>query len=398
MNEPADRFGDEAVPRRLLAERAFNLRWAEVPDGVIPLTAADPDFAAPPAVREALEGYARSGVYPYGPPAGLPEFRTAVAQHFRTRRNAPVSPDGVIATNSAAAGLAMVARHWLRAGDEVIVFDPVDFLLDHVATAAGATPVRWSVGRFEPLDLERLAALVTPRTRAIFVCSPHNPLGRCFTADELSELAHFAADRDLWVLADEVWSDICYPPARFHSMLALDPELSRRVMVVGGFSKGFALAGLRIGYVACTDPALAAALLESSEHPSTVDGASTIGQIAAAAAYDHAQDWLAEFVDHLRHRRDQCVDALSSMPGVSVEAPDATFVAFPRIGSDTIDTERLAERLVTEFGVAVVPGTPRWFGAGAAGHLRISFATSEVILAEGLRRLAAGLERCVDRS
>lgn len=397
MSDGRDPFGDDAVPRALLAERAFNLRWAEVPDGVIPLTAADPDFPAPPAVREALIAYADSGVYPYGPAQGLLPFRTAVAEYLRDRRGASVVPDSVIATNSAASGLAMVARHWLCAGDEVIVFDPVDFLLAHVAESVGAIPVRWPVTRFGELDLDRLAELVSPRTTAIFVCSPHNPLGRCFTAAELTDLARFAAERNLWVLSDEVWSDICYPPARFHSMLGLDAELSRRVVVVGGCSKSFALAGLRIGYVACTDPNLAAELLAGSEHPSTVDGAATISQVAAAAAFADARDWLESFVAHLQRRRDQCVAALSAIPGVTVDVPDATFVAFPRVGDPSVDTAAIAEQLLAEFGVAVVPGTPRWFGGGAAGHLRISFATSEAILDEGLRRLARGLDSASDR-
>jgi aspartate/methionine/tyrosine aminotransferase len=274
-------FSDAAVPLSLLRDRAFNLRWAELPPNVIPLTAADPDFPVAPAIREAIAAYAAQGVFSYGPAAGLPSFRASVARYLQETRHAPVDPEGVLAVNSAAAGLGLVARHTLRPGDEAIVFDPVDFLFAHTIRSAGAIPVRWPLTRHGALDLDRLSALVTPQTRMLCVCNPHNPLGRCFTREELTALASFAADRGLWVLSDEIWSEIVYPPASFTSMAALAPALTRRTILVHGFSKAFGLAGLRIGYVAATDPALSRALLQTSELPSTVDGAATLSQVRA---------------------------------------------------------------------------------------------------------------------
>ena len=387
------RFDDSAVPLGDLRTRAFNMRWAEQPADVIPLTAADPDFPVALAIRDAVTSEAARGVYSYGPAGGLPCFRRSVSTYLRTRRHAPIEPDGVIAVNSAAAGLAMVARHWLRPGDEAIVMDPVDFLFEHTVHSAGGLPVRWPIARKGEIDLDRLRSLITPRTRMIGLCNPHNPLGRCFTRVELESIATIALERGLRVLSDEIWSEIVYRPAVFTSALALEPELAANVVVVHGFSKSFGLAGCRIGYVAMIDAVKRREMLEASEHPSTVDGAATLSQIAAAAAYDHALPWLDAFLDHLLARRDQCVSTLKEIGSLEVESPDATYVIFPKIKPEAMRSgesiEMLVDRIKSERRVAIVPGSPRWFGEGAAGHVRLCFATSEGILAEGLRRFAS---------
>jgi aspartate/methionine/tyrosine aminotransferase len=376
----------------LLRQRAFNQRWAEQPEGVIPLTAADPDFPAAAVIREALVAHVREGVFSYGPPGGLPLFREAVARDLRQRRGAAVEPGGVMAVNSAAGGLALVARHWLQPGDEAIVWDPVDFLLPHLVRASGGVPVLWSIERHGPLDLEALERLITPRTRLLCLCNPHNPLGRCFSRQELESLGRFCMARGLRVFSDEVWSDIVYPPAVFTSWLALEPSLAAIGAVVQGFSKGFALAGLRVGAVAMADPEALAELLAASDQPSTVDGVSTLSQVAAAAACSpEGLAWLAAFLEHLRQRRDQTIDALAAISGLTVSCPDATYVAFVGLPTGGEGAEALVDRLRREHGLALVPGSPRWFGPGGAGHVRLCFATSEGILAEGLRRFAAGM-------
>jgi aspartate/methionine/tyrosine aminotransferase len=392
---PAERFSwfhDQAVPLRLLRQRAFNLRWAEQPEGVIPLTAADPDFPTAPSIREALLDYVRPGLFSYGPAGGLPEFRQAVAQQLRQRRAAPVPAEGVIAVNSAAAGLALLCKHWLRPGDEAIVWDPVDFLFAHCVQAAGGVPRRWPLQRQDPLDLAALERLLSPRTRLLCLCNPHNPLGRCFRRDELEALGRLCLARGIRVLSDEVWSDIVYPPAQFTSWLALEPPLAAIGAVVYGFSKGYALAGLRLGCVAMVDPEAAARLLAGSEQPSTVDGVSTLSQVAGIAACTaEAQRWQQAFLQHLQARRDQVAASLVAVPGLEFSPPQATYVAWLRLPRESPPADIVAARLLERQRVAVVPGTPRWFGEGAAGHLRLCFATSEAVLAEGLQRLVEGL-------
>ena len=390
--QPLSWFQDEAVPLPLLRQRAFNLRWAELPHGVIPLTAADPDFPTAPSIRVALLDYVQPGLFSYGPAGGLPEFRQAVARHLRQRRSAPVPPEGVIAVNSAAAGLALLCKHELRPGDEAVVLDPVDFLFAHCVQAAGAVPLRWPLERQEPLDLAGLERLFSPRTRLLCLCNPHNPLGRCFRRDELEALGRLCLAHGIRVLSDEVWSDIVYPPAEFTSWLALDPSLAAIGAVVYGFSKGFALAGLRLGCVAMVDPEAVARLLAESEQPSTVDGVSTLSQVAGIAACEaEALSWQRAFLRHLQARRDQVVETLACVPGLELSPPQATYVAWLRLPPGSAPAEVVAARLLERHKLALVPGTPRWFGEGAAGHLRLCFATSEALLTTGLQRLLEGL-------
>lgn len=385
-------FLDEDVPMALLRQRAFNLRWATLPPGVIALTAADPDFAAAPPIRDALAEYARSGVYPYGPPEGLPSFREACARFQRERRGVPAEAAQILAVDSAAAGMLHVARTLLQPGDEAIIFDPVDFLFAASVEAAGATVVRLPVdprtGTFDP---GRLAALVTPRTRLLCLCNPHNPLGRVWRREELEAFADVAVRHGLPVLNDEIWSDIVYEPGRFVSLASLGPAVARLTWTVSGFSKSHGLAGLRVGFVHAPDAAGLERLAERSLCRTTMTGASTLSQVAAMAAMEHCADHLAAFVAHLRRMRDLAVEQLSQVPGVSLRAPEGTFVLFPDVSALGVPAEVLVERLLTQYRVAVVPGAPRWFGPGAAGHLRLVFSTSEGILREGLARLAAGL-------
>ncbi len=394
MTPPADAslFRDAAVPMELLRQRAFNLRWATLPSDVIALTAADPDFAVAAPIREALADYVRGGVFSYGPPEGLPAFRAACAAMRTARRGLPCAPEQILAVDSAAAGMLHVARLALRPGDEAIVFDPVDFLFKSSVEAAGGVvkllPVHPATGAF---DFDALAALVTPRTRLLGVCNPLNPLGRVLSADELRRLGEFAVANDLWILNDEIWSDIVYSDARFISLPSISPAIAARTFTVQGFSKTFGLAGLRIGFVVAPTPEAFDRLLDVSLARTTMSGASTLSQVGAVAAYEHGWPWAEAFVAHLERMRDLTVSLLREIPGVRVRVPEGTYVAFPDVSAWELGAEDLARRLLDQNRVAVVPGAARWFGPGAEGHLRICFSTSEGILREGLGRLAAGL-------
>ncbi len=381
-------FGDDCVPMDTLRERAYNLRWATLPDGVIALTAADPDFGVAPEIRQAIVDYVEPGVFSYGPPEGLPAFRETVARTMQQRRGMSCTPDLILPTNSAASAMFVLARHVLRPGDEALIFDPVDFLFEASVTAAGGVPVRCPAG-----DLDALAARVTDRTRMIGVCSPHNPLGRVLTRDELEAIGRLAVEHDLTIMADEIWSDIVYAPARFVSMAALDEEIARRTVSVYGFSKTFGLAGLRVGFLVAPNAAVYEGLMEASAARTTAFGVSTISQIAACAAYEKCWYWADAFVEHLKAQRDYVVARLNAMPGVSCRPPEGTYLVFPDITGLGMGSAAAAEYLLEEARVAVVPGLPRWFGPGAEGHIRICFSTSRGILTEALDRIEAALAR-----
>jgi aspartate/methionine/tyrosine aminotransferase len=388
-----DFFSSEDVPMALLRERAFNLRWATLPEDVIALTAADPDFRAAPPIIEAITRYAAGGVFSYGPAEGLPDFREACAKVVTEHKGYPCNAAQILAVDSAAAGMLHIARMALTPGDEAIVFDPVDFLFKASVEAVGASvklvPMDAATGQ---IDFDRLASLVTPRTRLLGVCNPHNPIGRVLTEGELTRLGAFAVAHDLVILNDEIWSDIVYGGRQFVSLPSLAPEIAARTYTVHGFSKTFGLAGLRVGFVVAPDEAGFRALLAASLASTTMTGVSTLSQVAATAAYEHAWPWAEAFVRHLEVQRDLGVAALRSVAGVTVRPPEGTYVLFPNVSHLGKPVEVVCDTLRERFRVAVVPGAARWFGPGASGHIRLVFSTSEGIWREGLRRVCEGLE------
>jgi cystathionine beta-lyase len=382
-------FSDDAVPLDLLRQRAFNLRWAQQPADVIPLTAADPDFPVCPAVQEQLIRYVREGVMSYVPPEGLPQFRAAVAAWMRSSRHMDTKPEEVFATDSAASAMALVARASIATGEEALIPDPVDFLFQHSVERAGAVPVRVPVERETTAEefIAGMKARLTPRTRMLWLCNPHNPLGVVYPREWLFKVAEWAVSRGLRLVADEIWSDIVYPPHAHVAAASLSAEIARRTVTVYGFSKNFALAGLRVGCVVCSDPEWRKQIIAASDAESTVYGVSVLSQVAAMAALEHGGDWLAAFVRHLQMQRDYAVERLAQWPGIAVEAPQGTYVVFPDVRGLTDDSERLCEQLRQQARVALVPGAARWFGPGARGHLRLCFATSRRILEQAFDRL-----------
>lgn len=382
-------FADNVVRLDLLRERAFNMRWAQQPDGVIPLTAADPDFPIAPAIQEQLVRYIRDGVLSYGPPEGMPHFREAVAAWMRSTRAMDCSAEQVFATDSAASGMAVLARASLNPGDEVLIPDPVDFLLHHTVKQAGAVPVRVSTTPFTTAEefIAGLEANLSPRTRMLWLCNPHNPLGVVYSRDWLRKVAEWAIARGLRIVSDEIWSDIVYAPHQHVAVASLAPEIARNTVTVYGFSKNFALAGLRVGCLICADPEWKKDIVAASDAESTVYGVSVLSQVAVVAALQEGQEWLASFVKHLQAQRDYVVHRLERWPGVTVQPPQGTYVVFPDVHRLAGNAELFTQHLREQARVALVPGAPRWFGPGARGHVRICFATSRRILQEAFDRM-----------
>jgi len=382
-------FSDNIVRLDLLRERAFNMRWAQQPSDVIPLTAADPDFPICPAIQEQLVRHVRDGVLSYGPPEGLPRFREAVAGWMHDTRAMNCSAEDVFATDSAASGMVVVARASLAPGDEVLIPDPVDFLLHHTVERAGAVPipVRVEPGTTAEEFIARMESRLTGRTRMLWLCNPHNPLGVVYSRDWQQRVAEWAISNGLRIVSDEIWSDIVYTPHRHVSLASISPEIARNVVTIYGFSKNFALAGLRVGCVICGDPEWKKEIVAASDAESTVYGVSVLSQVAVIAALTDGRDWLAEFVRHLQAQRDYVINRLAKWPGVTVAQPQGTYVVFPDVHSLSDDSEALCRQLLEQAHVALVPGAPRWFGLGAGGHLRICFATSHRILQQAFDRL-----------
>jgi len=378
----------------LLRQRAYNQRWAMHPPDVIPLTAADPDFPVAPEIVEAIEAYVDAGVLSYGPPEGLPEFKTTVARVMAERKGFNCSPDLILPTDSAAAAMFLIARYTLQPGDEALIFDPVDFLFGQAVDAAGGrrvySPVDKRTGEF---DLDGLHHLITPKTRLLCLCNPHNPLGRVMTRQELLTLGEIAVEHDLLIMADEIWSDIIYPPHRHISMASLSPQTAGRTISVFGFSKTFGLAGLRIGFLVAPNEKGYERLVQASQMRTTAVGVTTVSQVAARAAYEKGWYWVEAFLKHLEQVRDYAVERLNGMNGVTCHKPEGTYVLFPDITGLGLSSQKVADYLLEKARVAVVPGLPRCFGPGGEGNVRLCFSTSFGIISEALDRIEEALQK-----
>jgi len=381
-------FHDADINMKALRQRAFNLRWATLPEDVIPLTAADPDFQCAPEIVEAINAYAAERTFAYGPAEGLLPLREAVTTTVAERKNIITTPDRVLPVDSAAQGMFVIARYCLQPGDEAIVFDPVDFLFKASVEAAGAKAVLFPIDVVSGhLDMERLQSLITPRTKMLCLCNPHNPIGKVYTREELQQLGEFAIAHDLWIMNDEIWSDIIFPPHQFTSIASLSPEIAERTLTVYGFSKSFGLAGLRVGYIISPSDMVHEGIMETSMVRSTAYGVSTLSQVAAQAAFEQCWYWVEGFLKHLTANKNYAVDRLNKMPGITCHNPGGCYLVFPNIRGTGKSSVALTELLLQQGRVAVVPGAEKWFGPGAEGHVRICIATSHHFLKEGLDRL-----------
>jgi aspartate/methionine/tyrosine aminotransferase len=380
-------FTNKDINFEALKRKAYNGRWATLEDGIIPLTAADPDFRMSSEIENGIIEYIKDGYLSYGPFSGIPEFKKSVAEHFNTEKNGNFTPENVLALNSAAQGMFLIAKYVLNPGDEAIIFDPVDFLFKKTVEAVGGTIKLCSVDSTTgDIDIDMLVSLISPKTKLISICNPHNPVGRVYSKEILRKISEIAAAHDLWVMSDEIWSDIVYDKKEFNTYSSVSEEAKNKSFTVFGFSKSFGIAGLRIGAVLCNDQELLDDFTEKSNFNSTIEGVSTLSQIAASVAIDKAKPWFTDFLTHLQHNRDLAHSMLSNSGILMPNRPEATFVIFPKI-QNGMSSDEFAQHVLKQGKVAVVPGSERWFGKGAEGHIRICFSTSQEILTEGLHRI-----------
>lgn len=392
MNSAKELFADDKVDMKVLRERALSMRWGSLPEDVIPLTSADPDFKPAKEINEAMIEYIRGGYFPYVPEGGIPGLKESIAKGLKERKNVDVQPEYIEPVDSAAAALQIIALSILKPGDEAIIFDPVDLLFGISVRYAKAEvkyfPSVYENGRWKLDDLE---SYITPKTRMICLCNPHNPMGYLYTADELRQIAKIADRHGLWIMNDEIWSDICYSGKPFISINSLGPELNKRTISCYGFSKGFALPGLRAGYIYTMGrEAMDQVKQVLNGHLFGVD---LVTQVAMKAAYDQCFYWVDAFVEHLQGNRDYILERFEKMPYVKATKQEATFVTFPDISASGLSSQEFVDFMLKEQKVALVPGTVTWFGPGGEGHVRLCYSTSHAILEEGLDRIEAGLNK-----
>lgn len=381
-------FQNNNVNIKLLKKNAHNLRWANVSEGVIPLTAADPDFPCAPEISEAISNFSKDQYFCYSSFEGLPEFKDSVAHYFQTKRNVPVTPSQTLPVDSAAFGIYLTCKTFLNPNDEAIIFDPVDFLFRYSIENIHAKAIPFAIPAGNTnVDFEELEKLITKKTKIICLCNPLNPTGKVFTKEELTQLGNIACKNNLIILSDEIWSDIIFKPNIFTSIASINDDIRNRTITITGFSKSYGLAGLRIGVIIAHNSIHFSKLFEKSLYQSTIHGVNVLSQIAAATALNKCEYWLNDFLNHLTLMKDLIVKELNTINGFNCIAPEGCYLAFTNIKATNKTSLEIQELLLKEAKVSVVPGLKQWFGDGAEGYIRLSFATSEEILNDALYRI-----------
>jgi len=370
---------------RLGTETAFDcLRRAKALEckmEVVHLEIGEPDFDTPKHIREAAKRALDQGFTHYGPSPGLPELRETIAEYAAKLRGVKFTPEQVVVTPGAKPIMSFAIMALVEPGDEVIYPNPGFPIYESMIEFMGAkaVPIRLRMENNFRLDTEELAALVNPRTKMIIINSPQNPTGGVLTREDLRQIAEVALKHDVWVLADEIYSEIIYD-ARFES-IAQFPKIHPRLIILDGFSKTFAMTGWRLGYgIMPTALAEKLARIETNINSCTA----TFIQIAGSAALKGPRDEVDRMVAEFRRRRDFIVEGLNKLPGFRCLKPAGAFYAFPNIEGTGMDCEVLANRLLEEAGVAVLAGT--CFGKFGDGYLRFSYANSIENIAKALAK------------
>ena len=358
----------------------------DLPKDVISLSVGEPGFETPEFVREAAKKSIDDLCTHYTPVTGFADLRKAIAD--KLRRDNSLSYDyekEVVVTPGSAVGVFMAMLTLLDPGDQILITDPAWFHYDTLANLCGAEPVRSPVkfeGDVPSLDLAATKRLVTRKTKAIILNNPMNPMGTSFSRDVLEEVGRFAEEHNLWIISDEVYEKIVYPPNKHISPASL-PGLKERTITSNGMSKGYVLPGFRIGYLAGPPDIL--------ERIGALTGymlvcASSMSQRAAYVALTDPRmgAFIKETLVQYTKRRKMVLDTLSGVRGISLHPPQGTFYAWIDIKRTGMSSEKFTKRLAEEQKVGVMPGP--LFGKRGKGHIRISFATAEDKLKLGLER------------
>jgi aspartate aminotransferase len=355
---------------------------------IIHLQIGEPDFDTPAHVREAAKRALDAGETHYAPFAGIPALREAIAADVTARKGFPADPSQVFVTVGGKGVMLYAILGLVDPGDEVLVPDPGYPIYESLVRFVGATPVSAPIRMVNDfrLDVDELASLVTPRTRALILNSPANPTGGVLTRQDLEAIAELAVRHDLWVLADEIYGRILYDGAEHVSIASL-PGMADRTIVLDGFSKTFAMTGWRLGYAVVPE---ALRKVFGQLIINTISCAPTFAQAGAVEALTGPQDDVEAMVREFRVRRDLVVDGLHAISGFECRRPTGAFYAFPSVRGTGLSGAEMAERLLVEAGVCVLSGAG--FGRHGADHIRISYATSQANLTEALGRIGAFMD------
>ena len=385
--ERISRLGTETAFEVLVKARALEAQGKSV----VHLEIGEPDFDTPPNIIQAAKDALDKGFTHYGPAAGLPEARKAVADYINKTRGYDMwDADHVVITPGAKPIMFYGMMAIIDPGDEVIYPNPGFPIYESVINFLGAKPVPLPLRedkefRFDVGDLE---ARITPKTRMVILNTPQNPTGGILTREDLEQIAELAIKHNLIILSDEIYSQVTYGDFK-HTSITEFEGMQERTIILDGFSKTFAMTGWRLGYgLFPKEMAKVVAKLQTNCTSCT----SSFSQIAGIEALDdRTLPYVDVFLKEFERRRDAIVDGLNQIPGFRCHKPHGAFYVFPNIEATGMTSQEAADFMLYEAGVACLSGTA--FGAHGEGFIRFSYANSIEKINDALNRISEAMKK-----
>ena len=382
MNTRQDRFSDKITGTPPSGIRKF-FELIQGRDDIISLGVGEPDFSTPWIMREEAFYHLEKGHTSYTSNWGLLELRQEIGKYLQ-RYNLHYDPSSeILITIGVSEAIDVVLRSILNPGDEIIICEPCYVSYQPLAALCDTKLIHLdtSVNGFYP-TAEQIKAAITPKTKALMLCSPSNPTGRMIPAAELEKIAQLVQEHQIWVLSDEVYCELVYDDNK-HCSIASFPSMKDYTIVLNGFSKAFAMTGWRIGYLCCSKELMDQVY---KLHQYSTICAPIMSQYGALEGLRSGWSEVERMRVSYQQRRNIMYKAFVEM-GLDVVEPEGAFYIFPDITSTGLTAEEFATRLIEEYQVAVVPGDV--FGAGGAGYIRCCYATDINKIKIALERIAA---------
>ena len=349
---------------------------------VCSLSTGEPDFDTPEHIKAAAKEALDAGKTKYGPVAGEPQLKAAIARKLQSDNNLNYQPENILVTNGGKHSLYNLMMAVIEPGEEVIIPAPYWLSYPEMVKLASGKPVivRTDASTGYKITPEQLTRAITPKTKLFVLNSPSNPTGMVYTRAEIKALAEVIVDRDILVVADEIYEKIIYDGAQHVSIGSLGKEIFDRTLISSGFAKAYSMTGWRVGYLAGP--------IELIKATSTIQGHSTsnvctFAQYGAIAALESSQESVEKMRQAFAQRRQVIFELLDAVPGISCIKPDGAFYMFVNISKTGMNSLEFCDAFLEQQQVAVIPG----IAFGADDHIRLSYATDLGTIKKAVERL-----------
>ncbi|MBC1196341.1 pyridoxal phosphate-dependent aminotransferase [Microcystis aeruginosa BLCCF158] len=373
---------NQVTPSLTLAIDSLAKEMKRNGEDVCSFSAGEPDFDTPTHIKAAAKKALDEGKTRYGPAAGEPGLRKAIAEKLLRDNQLAYNADNVIVTNGGKQSLYNLIMALIEAGDEVIIPAPYWLSYPEMVTLAGGTSVivNTSLENHYKITPEQLEAAITPKTKLFVLNSPSNPTGIVYTPEEIAALAKIVVKKDILVVSDEIYEKILYDGAIHRSIASFGPEIFQRSIISNGFAKAFSMTGWRVGYIA-GPVEIVKAMTKIQGH--STSNVCTFAQYGAIAALESPQDCIEEMVKAFSERRQYILERVRSLPGLNCPTPNGAFYVFIDISQTGLKSRDFCQKLLETQKVAAIPG----IAFGADDCIRLSYATDLKTIEKGFDRI-----------